>query len=106
MSLYDFYLFFSGTMIDNLGLAGQTLEAAGECLMKGRPLSEIGNNFVECGKELQTLSVKVANLAPEKEDGTISSQRMNYAAEKMIEAGRELQGVPKPKPKGKGWLKG
>jgi hypothetical protein len=93
-------------MIVNLGSAGVTLEAAGACILKGRPVAEVGSNLVEVGKRLQLLSEQIGALAPEQSDCTISSQRMAYAAEKMMEAGNELQGAPTVKSKGKGWLKG
>jgi hypothetical protein len=92
-------------MVGSMQSAGEILEAAGACIMRGRPVSELGINLVECGKGLQTMSLQVAELAPEQNDGKVASQRMAYAAEKMIEAGNELQGAPKPKAKGKGWLK-
>ncbi|KAL3935705.1 MAG: hypothetical protein SGARI_002860, partial [Bacillariaceae sp.] len=39
-------------------------------------------------------------------EGTLSSQRMKFAAEKLEEAGNELQGKEKEKPKGRAFLKG
>lgn len=93
-------------MVGNMQSTGEILEAAGACIMKKQPVEKMGMNLVDCGNGLQTMSLQIADLAPEQNDCNVSSQRMAYAAEKMIEAGNELQGAPKPKAKGKGWLKG
>lgn len=93
-------------MVEPLRIAGETLEKAGASILKRLPITELAGNLVSCGKELETLSLQIAEIAPEQSDGTVSSQRMAYAAQKMIEAGNELQGTPKSKTKGKGWLKG
>ena len=85
--------------------AGETLEEAGASIMKRKSVSEVGIKLGECGQALEVLALQIKELAPEQENAIISSQRMTYAAEKMIEAGNELQGSTKPKPNGKGWLK-
>ena len=95
-----------GEMVKTMIVAGETLEKSGAGIMMKAPLSDIGSSLVECGEQLEQLSKQIGGLVPEASNGEISSQRMAYASEKMIEAGNELQGAPKPKPKGKGWLKG
>jgi len=100
------YLLLTEPMIQTIATAGTTLERAGAGIMMRSPLSEIGGNMAACGKQLQQLSTQILELSPDASNGQVSSQRMAYAAEKMIEAGNELMGTPKEKPKGKGWLKG
>jgi hypothetical protein len=94
-------------MIGVMASAGETLELAGKCILMRTPLAEVGGKLVDCGTVLLTLSSQIAELAPEHSDGQVSSQRMAYASEKMIQAGNELiKGTPQSKPnKGKGWLK-
>jgi hypothetical protein len=45
-------------------------------------------------------------MAPDIKEAEISSQRMAFGAERMKEAGNNLVGTKKEKPKGKAWLKG
>uniref|UniRef100_A0A7S0BYI1 Uncharacterized protein n=1 Tax=Proboscia inermis TaxID=420281 RepID=A0A7S0BYI1_9STRA len=82
------------------------LESAGAGIMKRSSLKEIGSRFVEGGISLVQLSGIVGDILTDSENAKLSSQRMKYAGEKMQEAGNELAGIPKEKPKGKGWLKG
>ena len=97
-------------MIDDLSKAGTTLESAGELLMKYQPLTEIGASLEQCGLSLQEFAVKIPVLGDSQQhDGVVSGQRMEYAATKMIESGlalQQTQNTSKPKPKGKGWIKG
>ena len=95
-------------MILTMATAGQTLEAAGAGIMMRSSLVDIGGYLTTCGEQFQSLSESIATLSPDQSNGLISSQRMAYAAEKMIEAGQQLMLVTggKDKPKGKGWLKG
>ena len=85
---------------------GTTLEAAGAGIMLRNSLNEIGSNMVMCGERLEVLSGQMKDIAPEIEQANTCGQRMSFASEKLIEAGNQLKGTPKPKPKGKGWLKG
>jgi hypothetical protein len=55
---------------------------------------------VECGDNFELLSQQLEPIAPE------CSGRMVFGSEKMKEAGNNLAGVQKEKPKGKAWLKG
>mmetsp|Transcript_5120 Transcript_5120/g.9402 ORF Transcript_5120/g.9402 Transcript_5120/m.9402 type:complete len:235 (+) Transcript_5120:90-794(+) len=75
------------------------LEAAGAGIMQRLPLSEIGGKLVECGDNFELLSQRLEPIAPE------CSGRMVFGSEKMKEAGNNLAGVQKEKPKGKAWLK-
>lgn len=93
-------------MVQTMTVAGVTLEAAGAGIMMRSPLSQIGGSMASCGTQLQELSQQILQLSSDSSNCKISSQRMAYAAEKMMEAGNELMGSPKTKPKGKGWLKG
>lgn len=93
-------------MVGTMGTAGETLEAAGAGILRRSPLSEVGDHLVGCGNQLEQLSCQILELVPDASNGQVSSQRMAYASEKMIEAGNELRGVQKNKPKGKSWLKG
>jgi len=101
-------------MIEIMAMAGQTLEAAGAGIMMRQSLLDIGTYLTSCGEQLGMLSDSILILADTtsttNNNGAISSQRMAYASEKMIEAGTELKLVggngTKTKPKGKGWLKG
>lgn len=76
------------------------LEAAGAGIMQRQLLAEIGGKLVECGENLDLLSQRLEPIALE------CSGRMVFGAEKMKEAGNNLAGVQKEKPKGKAWLKG
>ena len=89
-----------------MSVCGASLEASGAAILCRRPVAEVGSKLVECGESLKVLSLKLKELAPDVQDGDNSSQRMGYASERMILAGNELLGTPKPKAKGKSWLKG
>lgn len=88
--------------------AGIALEAAGSCIMQGRTSQEaVGQHFVSCGKslrllselllELPTVENKTANKQGQKTIQLVKtcSQRMQFAAETMIEAGNNLSGSVK-----------
>lgn len=92
-------------MVDTLGMAGNDLEKAGACIMTKRPVSDVGRKLGDCGRALEDISKQLLDLAPGQVEAKESSQRMAYAAMQMIEAANELQGIEKPSPKGKGWLK-
>ena len=85
---------------------GETLEAAGAGIMLKTSLKQIATNLMQCGERLSVLSNQLKEIAPTEEVCITCGQRMAYASEQMIEAASKLQGTPKPKPKGKGWLKG
>lgn len=99
-------IFFSGPMVETMTTAGVNLEAAGAAIMRRSTGSEIGGYLIICGKQLEISSNQILQLSTDGSNGQISSQRMAYAAQKMMEAGTELIGTPKQKPTGKGWLKG
>ena len=105
--LYSFFFHNSaGPMVETMNTAGVNLEAAGAAIMRRGSLTEIGGNLITCGKQLEQSSSQILELSTDASNGQISSQRMAYAAQKMIEAGNELVGSPKQKSTGKGWLKG
>lgn len=81
-------------------------EAAGASILQRSKVSVVGQHFVTCGEALELLSMKVKALDPESSECTLSAQRMAYASEQMIVAGKELMGEKKEKPKGKSWIKG
>jgi hypothetical protein len=82
------------------------LEAAGAGIMQRIPLAEIGGNLIACGDSLELLSGVIREIAPDIKEAEISSQRMAFGAERMKEAGNNLVGIKKEKPKGNAWLKG
>ena len=87
-------------------MSSSALEAAGALIMQNAPPAAIGTKLVEGGQGLQQLSPILVSLDVANDNAALSSQRMNYAADQMILAGNELQGVKPEKPKGKSWLKG
>jgi hypothetical protein len=93
-------------MVEPISICGSTLEASGEAILKNQPVKDVGEKLVECGEHLQALSTMIQDLAPSTQEAKNASQRMSYASERMIQAGNELRGTPKPKAKGKAWLKG
>lgn len=99
-------------MIGPMTAAGQSLEAAGAGILVRAPLKEIGSKLAESADYLSIIAAAIDEIAQSTEtaepiqEGILSSQRMIFAAEKMKEAGNELQGNEKPKPQGKAWLKG
>lgn len=82
------------------------LEEAGASIMQRESPAEVGKHLVSCGEALEVLSARVGALDPESGDGKMSAQRMLYASQQMVLAGRELMGEKKEKPKGKAWIKG
>lgn len=112
-------------MVTCLEGAGVELEDAGRGIMQRSTIVDIGESIVKSGdnleelaKMIETLGVARGNEGNDKEgktkvddvkkfeEATLSSQRMMYAAQQMREAGNNLKGVQKEKPKGKAWLKG
>jgi hypothetical protein len=89
--------------------AGLSLEAAGSCMMQGRTSQQtaVGQHFVSCGSSLRLLSelileLPTADIKSENKQGhktiqlvKMCSQRMQFAAETMIEAGNNLSGSVK-----------
>ena len=74
--------------------------------MQRKPITEIGGDLVSCGEAMKLLSVSIQAYAPDSREAQESSQRMPFAADRMVLAGTELQGTTE-KPKGKkAWLKG
>jgi len=87
---------------------GTSLEQAGKGIMIGAPINEIGQSLSNGGEALRSLSELILELGDHDlaSDTQLCSQRMKFAADQMILAGQELQGIKKEKPKGKSWLKG
>ena len=81
------------------------LEAAGAAILKRESIPSIGAHLVQAGAALNDLSPLVVALAPDRREAQESSQRLQFAADKMNQAGNELQGI-QPKATGKSWLKG
>ena len=92
--------------IEPVKVSSSALEAAGAFIMQNAPPAAIGAKLVEGGEGLRQLSPILANFGTANDNAALSSQRMNYAADQMILAGNELQGVKLEKAKGKSWLKG
>ena len=92
-------------MADTLETAGNCLEEAGACIMTRSPVSDVGRKLLDCGRALENISKQILDLAPGQAESKESSQRMAFAAEQIMEAANELQGMKKTTEKGKGWLK-
>jgi len=93
-------------MIIPIKRASVCLEETGASIMQREAVDVIGKHLMSCGEALELLSTKVGALDPSSGDGKLSGQRMMYASQQMILAGKELAGEKKEKPKGKSWLKG
>jgi hypothetical protein len=94
------------TSASHLAICATTMEAAGAAIMQRKPVAEVGVNLVQCGESMKQLAQSVEALAPTCKEAQESSQRMTFAADRMVLAGTELQGTTE-KPKGKkAWLKG
>jgi hypothetical protein len=99
-------------MIGPMAAASQSLEAAGAGILTRAPLKDIGLKLVESAGYLDAIAIAIDQIAQSSttaepiQEGILSSQRMMFAAEKIKEAGFNLQGDEKVKPKGKAWLKG
>lgn len=96
-----------GGSLSYMNVCATTLEAAGEGIMKRKPITDIGGDLVTCGEAMKQLSTILQAYAPDRKEAQEASQRMGYAADQMVLAGTELQGTTE-KPKGgkKSWLKG
>jgi hypothetical protein len=88
--------------------AATSLEEAGACAMRQESVVEVGRYLNSCGESLASLAETIRKLDPSIEAGSLSAARMDYASEKMIEAGRALTNEvdKREKPKGKSWIKG
>ena len=105
--LYLFLWWYSiATLQTHVAAVSSTLEAAGAAIMQRKPLAEIGSNLAQCGESMKFIAVSIEALAPTYEEAKIASQRMAFAADRMLLAGTELQGTPEKPKKGKSWLKG
>ena len=82
------------------------MEQAGAAIMQRKPIAEVGFSLVKCGQGMKQLAASIEALAPSRKEAQESSQRMSFAADRMVLAGEELQGTPQKPQKGKSWLKG
>lgn len=93
-----------GNMISPMKSAAFHLEVAGASLMKREKVDALGRQLICCGEALETLSAKVFELSVIEDSsslsrvdaaalGKLSSQRMLYASQQMILAGKELTNV-------------
>ncbi|VEU40881.1 unnamed protein product [Pseudo-nitzschia multistriata] len=87
------------------------LEQAGAGLLMRQGLPEVGAAMVDAAGGMGGLSAGIGSLAEARSgdaDGTLSAQRMAYAAERLGRAGTELKGEvdPAKKPEGRAFLKG
>ena len=87
--------------------AANWLEEAGAAIMRRESVDVVGKHLISCGEGLQALAMIVEGLDPSSSgEGKLSSQRMVYASQQMILAGKELRGEKKEKTVGKSWIKG
>jgi hypothetical protein len=99
-------------MIGPMAAASVCLEQAGAGILTNAPLKDVGSKLIESADYFQKIAATIEEIAQSTAtadpipEGILSAQRMMFAAEKIREAGNELQGSDKPKPKGKAWLKG
>jgi len=93
-------------MITPMKQASLWLEEVGASILRSESTHVIATHLISTGEALLLLSMTVQVLDEECEDGKLSAQRMVYASEQMILAGKELKGEKKEKPKGKSWIKG
>jgi hypothetical protein len=114
-------------MISPMKLAAYHLEEAGACLMRREKVDMVGKKLIECGETLEVLSAKVLELSEldnassssaavastsghdaTASPGKLSAQRMLFASQQMILAGKELTTAVDEKAsgsKGKSWIK-
>ena len=104
--LLTFPIACTADTLNSITFCASHLEAAGAGIMQKLPKEDIGSQFVSCGENLDTLAVQIRALAPEKRESVNSASQLNLAANGMMEAGRQLQGIPNPNLNGKSWLKG
>ena len=104
-------------LIPFMKVAAVNLEVAGERIMKQDSVDKIGECLVESSNGFNSLALAIERLGDDDDDTVkeksestesikLCSQRMLFAAEKMKEAGNNLQGIQPEKKKGKSWLKG
>ena len=93
-------------MIPLMTKAAESLESAGAAILQRREVAETGKGLYECGEALEELAKCIRSVSPDVNEASESCDRMTFAALKMREAGDNLRGVEKAKPKGKAWLKG
>jgi hypothetical protein len=74
--------------------------------MTHEPVDKIGTYLVVASEQLLLFSQLTLQLAPNREEAQVASQRLTFAAERMKIAGDELQGIQPAKKTGKSWLKG
>lgn len=96
--------------------AAISLEEAGACAMRQESVVEVGRHLKCCGESLASLASTIRKLDPSigggsgvsDGAGSLSATRMDYASEKMMEAGRALTNEvdKRERPTGKSWIKG
>jgi hypothetical protein len=92
---------------EHANVCARTMEEAGAGILQRKSPVEVGTALVQCGQSMQLLATSIAALAPAQNEAQESSQRMTFAAERMLLAGTALQGTTTEKPKGKkSWLSG
>lgn len=93
-------------MIGPTKRAASCLEEAGASILRRERVDAVGRHLISCGEAIGSLSARVGVLDPKSKEGKLSSQRMLFASQQMIVAGKELTGEKEEKPKGKSWIKG
>lgn len=93
-------------MIPIMTRAAESLESSGAAILQRKEVAVSGQGLYECGEALEELAQCIRSVAPDISEASESCDRMTFAALKMREAGDNLRGVEKAKPKGKAWLKG
>jgi hypothetical protein len=93
-------------MIDPMKHAAMSLEDGGKSILQKQSVAQTGDCLISCGEALEGLSLAIQSLDDTLEEARLSSQRMGYASQQMILAGKELRNDKKEAVKGKAWLKG
>ena len=93
-------------MIGPMMNAALYLEETGASILRKESVNEVGQQLISCGDALEALAIAVGELDPSSAEGKLSSQRMVYASQQMILAGKELRGEKRETGKGKSWIKG
>ena len=94
------------TMIDPMRDAAVHLEECSKAIIQKENVDNVGHHLICCGGSLEELAFIIKRLDVESEEGKLACQRMVYASQQMMLAGKELRGEKKEAAKGKSWIKG
>jgi hypothetical protein len=102
-------------MVPHVTASSEALEAAGAAILQRQSVTVVGNQLITAGKELNELSsilpaIIASDEQQQHEEAKESAERMQNAAQLMMEAGEALlpqkEGGAPTKATGKRWIKG